>query len=353
MFRPAYTLLELMIALGSASVLMAGLSSALFIAAQGLNLDQGASASRGRADAVMGRVLADARTATRFRSVTPTAIELDVADRTGDSAADRLRYEWSGVVGDPLTRTLNGGAAVTLLHDVRALTFESTTRAVATQDVISTGLAMSPIMWSQGTPATATGVTTLALSTPPKVVPGDLMLAMVATTGEQTSVTAAGWTELCHADNTNNAKLRLSVWQKTAALAEPGVHSWYWPNAADAVGGIAVVSNHNPSVPIAPTGMATRANFTGTNATCPSASVVQNNSIAMRLGAFGGSVGVSDPSDYNRIWAQSVSGFLTAAWTYSSPISSTATGTASYQLSAPRDYATITIVITPRILVGP
>jgi hypothetical protein len=351
--RPAYTLLELMVALGSASVLMVGLSSALFIAAQGLDLDQGASASRGRADAVVGRMLADARAATRYRSVAPTAIEFDVADRTGDGAADRLRYEWNGVVGGPLTRTLNGGSPVTLLRDVRALTFGSTTRVVTAQNVMTTPLTVSPMLWSQAAPSTAIGATSLVLTTPAKVVPGDLLIAMVASSNEQTTVTAAGWTQLCYAVNGNNSKLRLSVWQRTALTSEPSTHSWYWPNAADAIGGILTISNHHPTTPVAPTGMATRDNNSGIMALCPSAPVAQSNSIGIRFGAFGANVSVADPSGYTRIWAQNVSNQLTAVWAYSAPISTAATGAASFTLNPVCEYATITLVITPRTAVGP
>jgi hypothetical protein len=343
----------MMVALGSASVLMVGLSSALFIAAQGLDLDQGASASRGRADAVVGRMLADARTATRYRSVAPTAIEFDVADRTGDGATDRLRYEWNGVVGGPLTRTLNGGSPVTLLRDVRALTFGSTTRVVTAQNVTGTPLTVSPMIWSQGSPSTAIGATSLALTTPAMVVPGDLMIAMLATTQEQTTVTAAGWTELCYAENGNNTKLRLSVWQRTASISEPNSHTWYWPLAADAIGGIIAVSNHSPTAAVSPTGVAPEAGFHGPNATCASASIVQNNSIVMRLGAFDGKTVNSDPSGCTRLWAQNVSSILTAGWVYSTPQSAGTTGTAQFNLNGPSQYATITMVITPRTPVGP
>jgi len=354
--RPAYTLLELMVALGSASVLMVGLSSALFIASQGLKLDHGASASRGRADAVVGRLLADARTATRYRSVTPTAVEFDVADRTGDGAADRLRYAWSGVAGSPLTRSLNGNSAVTLLPDVRALSFGSTTRAVVAQNVMTTALNTNLVFWSQATPTAATGVTSLTLTTPSKVVPGDLLIAMVASTGEQASLTAAGWTELCYATNNSGNKLRLSVWQRTALPSEPTTHSWYWPNPSDAIGGVVLLSNHDPQTPVAVTGRAIRSNQKANNPLCPTATVVRANSLVLRLGAFDKNnipTDVSGLSGHTTVWAQHASSVLSAAWGYLPSVSAGTTGTANFALNNAADYATITIVVSPQIPLAP
>lgn len=355
--RPAYTLLELMVALGSASVLMVGLSSALFIAAQGLDLDQGASASRGRADAVLGRMLADARAATRYRSVAPTAIEFDVADRTGDGAADRLRYEWNGVVGSPLTRTLNGGSPVTLLRDVRALTFGSTTRAVTAQNVMTTALTTSPIIWGQSAPTSALGVTNLALTTPAKVVPGDVLIAMVAITGEQTSVTAAGWNEIAYAVNGNNQKVRLSAWLRTVSTTEPVTHSWFWPEAAEAIGGMLVMSNHDPVNTIPAGGIATVQDKTFIHPESPSATSVRANSLVLRLGGFGrnevATADVTGLTGHTNIWARNVGANLSAGWGYTLLPAAGPAGANTFVLASASSYATITVVISPQVQVGP
>ncbi len=353
MRRPAYTLLELMIALGSASVLMAGLSSALFIAAQGLNLDQGASASRGRADAVMGRVLADARTATRFRSVTPTAIELDVADRTGDSAADRLRYEWSGVVGDPLTRTLNGGAAVTLLRDVRALSFESTVQGRSVQNVTTSALHTWPRVSSQSDPTTIIAGSSLAIATPFKVVPGDLLIAIIASTGDQDPVPEAGWAELCVAKNGNNSKIRLSAWRRSASAGESTMHTWNLSDVVDAIGGMIVVSNQDASEAIVAEKTDSQVSL---NPTCPSAVVSRPDSLVIRLGGFAmDSIQTPDVvglSGHTTIWARNVSHRLAAGWGYEIQASAGTTGAANFALRNATESATITLVISPRFLVG-
>jgi hypothetical protein len=58
-----------------------------------------------------------------------TQISLVVPDRTGDGAADTVRYSWSGTVGAPLQRQINGGTAETLLETVQAfgLTYDTVT----------------------------------------------------------------------------------------------------------------------------------------------------------------------------------------------------------------------------------
>ena len=45
-------------------------------------------------------------------------MEFTVADRNGDLSDETIRWEWSGTPADPLTRKVNGGAAVNMLDDV-------------------------------------------------------------------------------------------------------------------------------------------------------------------------------------------------------------------------------------------
>jgi hypothetical protein len=69
------------------------------------------------------QVLNEVRCATGFSERTDKAITFTVADRSGDGAPETIRYAWSGVAGDPLTRSYNGGTATTVAPDVRALNF--------------------------------------------------------------------------------------------------------------------------------------------------------------------------------------------------------------------------------------
>lgn len=350
----AFTLLELMVALASASVLMVGLSSALYIAAQGMDLNQGASASRGRANAAMGRLLGDARTATRYRSVTPTAVEFDVADRTGDGVADKLRYAWNGVAGGPLRRSLNGGSPVTLLHDVRSLTFGAPTRAVAASNVTTTALNLRPTLGVGPAPTGLVSGRSLVLSRPPSTAPGDLLVAVVATTNNQTNyLGASGWTSLVAVNN--GSKVTLTVWLRTVAAGEPATYTWTWATNQSAIGWILPLYNQRATAPVAASEYATAVGKSQFPAT-PSVNAATNNSLLLRVGAFEkDSFTTNDvtglPGHVN-LWARNVGSSLAAACGYRASVTSGATGAAAFSLKSNNDYAVATIVITPRTPVG-
>jgi hypothetical protein len=61
----------------------------------------------------------DARYATFLTTRSSRALEFVVTDRDGDGAAERIRYEWSGVPGAPLLRTFNGGTPVAVVDAVQ------------------------------------------------------------------------------------------------------------------------------------------------------------------------------------------------------------------------------------------
>lgn len=352
--RDAYTLIEMMIALASAGVLMVGISSALYIAAQGMDLDQGASAARGRADAAVGRLLADARTATRFRSATATAVEFDVPDRTGDGAADTLLYAWSGTVGDPLTRTLNGGAAQTVLSDVRSLSFGAPSHAVATPNVTTTPLETWPVLGAGEAPSVVDPGVGITMNTPAGVVPGDLLIGVVATTGDEASLIATtGWTKL--AEVNNPGYVSLTVWIRTVTTSESATHTWTWTNTESGIGWILPFYNQHASIPVAATEYATATGKSNTPVT-PSVTAATNDSFVLRVGAFEkGAVDTTDVTGlpgHSDIWARNVSNILSAACGYVVPITAGATGTAAFGNKNSEEYAVMTIVITPRTPVG-
>jgi hypothetical protein len=195
------------------------------------------------------------------------------------------------------------------------------------------------------------------LTTPAKVVPGDLLIALVATTGEQTSVTAAGWTELCYAACSNNQKVRLSAWLRTVSSTEPGTHSWFWPVTADAIGGMIVVSNHDPTTTVPAGGLATDQNKTHINPVSLSATSVRANSLVLRMGGFGrneiATADVTGLTGHTNIWARNVSADLAAGWGYTLLPAAGPTGANTFVLISASSYATITIVISPHVQVGP
>lgn len=104
--RSAFTLVELMIAIVASSFLMVGLASSIFIATQTVN-PSGRTQEILDASEIVRQLTDELRYAMYVNEQTATTIDFITDDRTGDGQPDRIRYEWSGTAGDPLTKALN------------------------------------------------------------------------------------------------------------------------------------------------------------------------------------------------------------------------------------------------------
>jgi len=117
-YRPGFTLAELLVAVGTTSVLMAGLMSCILIAGRALDEDRIVSAKQLQAGETLDQVLGDLHDAMSFSERTANAVTFQVPDRTGDELPETIRYSWSGIAGDPLRKEYNGSAPETLVTDV-------------------------------------------------------------------------------------------------------------------------------------------------------------------------------------------------------------------------------------------
>ena len=116
--RLGHTLVELVTAMVSSGMLLAGLGSVMLIASQVANTPT-ASSHRLEAAEALNEFANDARYATFLVTRTPRVLEFVVTDRTSDGPAERIRYEWSGVPGDPLLKTVNDGTPIPLVDAVQ------------------------------------------------------------------------------------------------------------------------------------------------------------------------------------------------------------------------------------------
>jgi len=115
--RSGYTLVELVVATIATGILLAGMTSAIFVAARAAGenlLPSGAI----QGSATVEDIVAELRLATSFTERSASSIEFTVADRDADETPETIRYEWSGTPGDPLKRTYNGGNTVVVLDNV-------------------------------------------------------------------------------------------------------------------------------------------------------------------------------------------------------------------------------------------
>jgi hypothetical protein len=121
-------MVELVISLTIAAILLAGMTSALFLATRAMPgearpVDELISETQ-----TAGDVTAELSYACNIVERGPRAVTFTVADRNGDGCPECIRYAWSGTPGDPLTRQFDHGTPVTVLPDVRefALVYDGT-----------------------------------------------------------------------------------------------------------------------------------------------------------------------------------------------------------------------------------
>lgn len=121
MRRSAYTLVELVMGMMVLTIILAGTTSAIFLASQALPDGQDALARVPRGADAVQRMIDELGCAVSFTARTSTAVEFKVADRDSDDVEETIRYAWSETAGDPLTRRYNGGAVISVAEDVHAL----------------------------------------------------------------------------------------------------------------------------------------------------------------------------------------------------------------------------------------
>jgi hypothetical protein len=117
-----HTLIELVAATVSSAILLAGLGSVMLITRQ-IAYTPSASTSRIDASNAINRLADELRFATLITEHSQLVLEFVVADRTGDGAAERIRYQWSGTPGTPLERSVNSAAPTSVLEQVETCSF--------------------------------------------------------------------------------------------------------------------------------------------------------------------------------------------------------------------------------------
>lgn len=101
------------------SVIMLGIGSAMLIAGRAVPDARSPVASQTAAAVAIEQVATELQYAVWVNQRAASLIEFVTADRNADEIPEMIRYEWSGTSGAPLTRQYNGGAAVSILTDVR------------------------------------------------------------------------------------------------------------------------------------------------------------------------------------------------------------------------------------------
>ena len=124
--RHGYTLIEVVVSLGTTAMLMLGICSAMMFAARAMPDAKSPTSAIVNTGGVLEQLVTELQYAVTVTSRSATMIEFTVADRDANGLDETIRYEWSGTGGSPLTRKYNAQTAVPVLDDVRefALTYD-------------------------------------------------------------------------------------------------------------------------------------------------------------------------------------------------------------------------------------
>jgi prepilin-type N-terminal cleavage/methylation domain-containing protein len=107
--RRAFTLIEMMMAIVIVSIIMLGCFSVVLMASKALPDRNSGPAAINSAAIAVDQLSYDLNFATAMTVTSANDIEFLVQDRDGNGMADKIRYTWSGVAGDPLNRYYAGG----------------------------------------------------------------------------------------------------------------------------------------------------------------------------------------------------------------------------------------------------
>lgn len=123
MNRRGHTLIELSVSLAMMGVLLAAMGGAVALASRAMPSGTTADGASLDAAEALESLSGELRYAVHFTERGARSVGLTVADRDGDGDAEHIRYAWSGVAGQPLTRSYNGGAPIAVSGPLAALAF--------------------------------------------------------------------------------------------------------------------------------------------------------------------------------------------------------------------------------------
>jgi len=345
--RSGYTLVELIVASASSMLLLAGMGASIFIASKAFDESDSQAFTSVAAGNVADEIMTEMQYATRFHERTPYAVTFGIPDRDGDGSEEKLRYAWSGVAGDPLTKQLNGSdPPAVLVDDVQNLNFNfdfMTRTLIAPPPVVVN----REVVFEEFTEAKATSpVNSLAISKPAGTLEGDLLIAAVAVKGDvMSSLSApAGWNEIYIGQS--EGKVTFGVWSKNAAASDGDSDAFSWSNNKEAYGWSMRFSGHDSTNPINAWSTSIGASSSPSS---PAVTTAVDDTMIVRLGGFENkeiyedAPGLQGHSVITMDQASKVSG----GGGYLSQSVAGTSGTSSFNLKKSKKYVTVTIAIAP------
>ena len=153
-WRQGFTLAELLVSVAVSGLVIVSLGSALTIATRSIRPDASSAVTLDAARCLR-TLQEDLRFATRILDHSATSIRVLTTDANRNGSADLVLYSWSGVSGDDLTRSVDGGIAIPVCEDVTDFNLSLATRN-DTQAVPAPPVGGSEILLDQYTSTSGT-----------------------------------------------------------------------------------------------------------------------------------------------------------------------------------------------------
>jgi prepilin-type N-terminal cleavage/methylation domain-containing protein len=122
--RRAFTLVELIIALSLAAFVLMAVASLIGLSTKAIPPEGGVQVTAIQGVEFASKFAADAAIAQQVTETDVRAVTFVIPDQDGDAAADTVRYVWSGVVGSPLERLVNGSDRLEIIDGVSAFSLD-------------------------------------------------------------------------------------------------------------------------------------------------------------------------------------------------------------------------------------
>lgn len=282
--RNGYQLLELSLSLTTASILILGIASSIAIASKSLAIASLRQTSAHTTESAIARLRQDLAEAKPVQTRSVSSVSLLTSDRGGDGALDRVSYQWSGIAGDPLQMSIDSAPWVNMIGGVEDFQLNWQTHESLLEDSPTPFESPQALQFQASSVGFGTGASNLKISLPETYQAGDLLVAVLAVSGNVPTVTASdNWVQAAH--RVNGTQTTLSVFYTLTATSS--TLTLNWPGSRSHFGTIAHFSTPAGSATLV---AAQSASGSGQFAEAPAATAVQDHSLVIRAVAAQGTL---------------------------------------------------------------
>lgn len=285
--RAGLSLLELVLSIASASMLMAGMGTAIYLSAQAHSFSTVGTDGLQQRDVGLSLMRTELSEAVEVTAQTADTLTVIVPDRNADGSNETITYEYDDTSSPyKLTRSVNGASAKTLLTNLSSWSFSGLSRTVSAETTTAV-LTPTNAPHVEDVVIVAANSNTNSINIPTTAgnQVGDLLIAVLSVCegSEEDTTAPSGWTEIVDYEHDSEDNL-LYVASKISTGDEDD-HLFYWYTSRPACAMLIRISNVSSSATYS---VVSVSEGTGNlTASCPDATTPNPNTLLLKLGSFG------------------------------------------------------------------